>query len=315
MKKTFVLAVIAMLIHSLAIADKGKSKKADKDSFEIAQLKLLAYEDSVNTAMKYQTGTVLLPTGVATLNIPAGFKYLNAEQSNFVISKVWGNPKQVDILGMLFPEKSGPFTDSSYAYVISFNALGYVKDEDADKIDYDQMLKDLQNDELEENTQRVKEGYEPAHIVGWAQKPFYDKTRNVLHWAKEIQFGDKPGENTLNYDIRFLGRKGVLSFNAVSSMSQLNLVKEDISKVLVISNFTAGHKYSDFNPSVDQVAAYTVGGLVAGKILLKIGFWAMIVKFWKLIIGGLMAAWYGVKKYFVKRKGVEEVEEVTEPVV
>ncbi|MEI9946724.1 MAG: DUF2167 domain-containing protein [Chitinophagaceae bacterium] len=50
---------------------------------------------------------------------------------------------------------------------------------------------------------------------------------------------------------------------------------------MAIAEFTDGNRYADFNDNTDKVAAYTVGGLVAGKILLKIGFFA---KFWKLIL-------------------------------
>ncbi|MEI9946725.1 MAG: DUF2167 domain-containing protein [Chitinophagaceae bacterium] len=62
-------------------------------------------------------------------------------------------------------------------------------------------------------------------MVGWAQPPFYDSKNKVLHWAKELQFG---GEdlNTLNYDVRFLGRKGILSLNAVATIDQLPKVKK-----------------------------------------------------------------------------------------
>lgn len=308
MNKHLMLFCAALLSITFAFADKGK------DSLEIAQEKMWQYVDSVSAAMKYQTGSVALPNGIATLTVPAGFKYLNKEQSNFIITKVWGNPPQEGVLGMLFPQNADPYSDSSYAFVISFNEIGFVKDEDANEIDYDEMLKQLQSEELEENELRKKEGYEPIHMVGWAQKPFYDKERKVLHWAKELRFGEDAEEHTLNYDIRFLGRKGVLSFNAVSGMGQMNLVKQDISKVLTISNFTAGNKYSDFKPDVDHIAAYTIGGLVAGKVLMKVGFWALILKFWKLIAGGCVALWYGIKKFFIKKKQNEAYTEPTDTI-
>lgn len=270
--------------------------------------------DSVNTAMKYETGLVTLPNKIATLKIPAGFKYLNAEQSKYVIHTVWGNPERNDVLGMVFPESGAPFADSSYAYIISYDEMGYVKDEDADEIDYNQMLKDIQEGEAEVNKERATQGYESIHMTGWAQSPFYDKDKKVLHWAKELQFGEQEGENTLNYDIRVLGRKGVLSFNAVAGMSGLKLVKQDIDKVLAMAEFTEGNKYSEFDSNIDEVAAVSIGGLVAGKVLMKVGFWALIAKFWKLIFGAIAAVGYGVKKFFRGRNKEEEYSLVPEPV-
>src|SRR5690349_472321 len=67
--------------------------------------------DSVNTALKYQTGKIELEGGHAALNVPEGFKYLNKEQSKYVITQLWGNPENSaeEMVGMIFPENSNPF--------------------------------------------------------------------------------------------------------------------------------------------------------------------------------------------------------------
>lgn len=296
MKKSmlFLVAIFAIISSSFA--------KGEKDSLEAVMEIQQKFVDSVEKAMNYQTGVVALEGGFAKLNIPTGFKFLNAEQSNYVISELWGNPPRKDVLGMLFPADGGPFAEKSYAFIISFDAMGYVKDGDADDINYDDMLKEMQKEEVEENKTRAQQGYAPIHIVGWATKPFYDKNNKVLHWAKNLKFGDEQG-NTLNYDVRILGRKGVLSMNAVATMNELDLVKKDIDKVLQIPSFTEGNMYKDFDSNVDNVAAWTVGGLVAGKMLMKVGFFA---KFWKFILIGLVAVGAGVKKLFGKKSSGEE---------
>jgi uncharacterized membrane-anchored protein len=142
--------------------------------------------------------------------------------------------------------------------------------------------------------------------VGWAQKPFYDKEKKVLHWAKELQFGDQEGVHTLNYEIRILGRHGILSLNAVCTMKELPLVKANIDKVLPMASFTEGNTYFDFDPKIDNVAAWTIGGLVAGKVLAKVGFFAIILKFlgafWKFILLGLAALGGVFKKLFNRKK-------------
>jgi uncharacterized membrane-anchored protein len=67
-----------------------------------------------------------------------------------------------------------------------------------------------------------------------------------------------------------------------------------------IKNYADGNKYADFNPDIDDVAAWTIGGLVAGKVLAKAGIFALLLKNIKLIalaIGGLgTAAWRWYKK-------------------
>jgi len=306
------LCTLVLSFNCFAGKDKKPKEKQEKDSIATEVKSYLKFADSVEKAMKYQTGTIALKGGNASLNVPAGFKFLDAEQSQFVLHKVWSNPERTDVLGMIFPEKSTPFTDSSYAFIVSFDDMGFVKDDDAKDINYDDMLKDIQKDEIAENKQRATEGYPAIHMTGWAQKPFYDDKRKVLHWAKDLTFSDNE-DHTLNYDVRVLGRKGVLSLNAVASINELPLVKKDIDKVLAMASFTDGNKYADFNSNTDKIAVYTIGGLVAGKVLAKVGFWALIAKFGKVIVAAIVAAFYGVRKWLTGR-GKPEENMAVEPV-
>jgi uncharacterized membrane-anchored protein len=260
--------------------------------------------------MKYQTGTIQLKNVegevLADLKVPQGFKYLNVEQSNYVIEELWGNPKRNSSMGMLFPEQAGPMSDGSYAFNIQYDPMGFVEDDDADDVDYDELLADMQKEIREANAEREENGYESLELIGWASKPFYDQDKHILHWAKEIKFGGSE-MNTHNYNVRILGRKGALVINAISTMNELAEVNKNIGKVTDIVTFAAGNRYSDFNPSVDKVAAFTVGGLVAGKVLAKVGFFAIIAKFGKVIFFAIAGAGASVWKWFTgPRKDEEE---------
>jgi uncharacterized membrane-anchored protein len=307
--KKCLTTVLVFLLTTITVFAKG-----EKDSLAIAMKKQLQFVDSVEAAMKYETGVIFLSDKIAKLTVPASFKFLNAEQSNYILSDLWGNPPQTGILGMLFPSNGGPFAEDSYAFVITYDGSGYVKDDDADKINYDDMLKDLQKGEIEENKQRKMQGYGAINMIGWASKPFYDKNNKVLHWAKNLQF-EGQDEKTLNYEVRILGRKGVLSMNAVATMNELDSVKKDIDKVLAMPSFTEGNTYKDFDSKTDNVAAWTIGGLVAGKVLLKAGVWAVMGKFligaWKFILIGIVALWAGIKRFLGKKPIVDEDHSVS----
>lgn len=253
--------------------------------------------DSINGSFRWQTeGPVLLGKNLATLALPQGWRYLPADQSNMVLSEFWNNPPDESSLGMLFPIDCGPLDNDCLAFNLTFDSLGYVKDDDADDIDYKDLLQQIQKDAQEENKKRVELGYPAVTILGWASAPFYDKERKVLHWAKEFKMeGDNGIENSLNYDVRVLGRKGVLSMNAIGTIGQLDRVKQHVPAVIAAMQFNEGHRYGDFKPGLDEVAAWTLGGLVAGKILAKAGFFAIILKFLKPILlvlfGGGAALW------------------------
>src|SRR6187431_996536 len=160
--------------------------------------------DSVEKTFKYEHGSIILKNGIGKINIPKGFKYLNPEQAERVLVDLWGNPKSENLtLGLLLPENQGVMTDNGYVFNIQYDEIGHVDDDDADDVNYDDLLAEMQKETIEENKERQKEGYEPITIIGWAAKPFYDKDRKILHWAKEIKFGAN-AVNTLNYNVRIL---------------------------------------------------------------------------------------------------------------
>ncbi|MBC7849500.1 MAG: DUF2167 domain-containing protein [Chitinophagaceae bacterium] len=302
----------SLLFCCLALSSFAQKNNTDTISDEVLQY--INYMDSINTAMRYEKGNVKIQNGMIDMKIPAGFKYLNVAQSKYIIEDVWGNLPQDNLQGMLFPENSDPFDDSSYAFIITYNPIGFVKDADAGDINYDDMMKEMKKDEIKENEERAAAGVRALNTVGWAAKPYYDEKNKVLHWALNLKSAEAT-ENTLNYRVMILGRKGLLSMNAVAPIYALDSVRNHIDEVLAMPQFTAGNKYSDFDPKVDDVAAWTIGGLVAGKVLAKVGFLAIILKYLKFILLGIAAVGGGVWKWITgRRKRKEELEYNAAPV-
>lgn len=283
------------------------------DSLQVAQAEALAYQiaylnfvDSIEQTWNYESGLVSLRDDVATIQVPAGFKYLNGEDSEMILTELWGNPPSEPAdqsMGMLIPTEDTPMSDSTYVINITFTDDGYIEDEDARDIDYTELLETMQEDTKTESEYRIAEGYESIELVGWASPPFYDEANKKLHWAKELHFGDYE-ENTLNYNIRILGRRGFLELNAIGEMYVLDEVQSNIAPILSSVNFKEGHRYADFSPGLDKVAAYGIGGLIAGKVLAKAGILAklglLLAKFWKIIALAVVGLFAGVKKFFTK---------------
>ncbi|HUQ97651.1 MAG TPA: DUF2167 domain-containing protein [Chitinophagaceae bacterium] len=272
----------------------------DSSAILQAQLKKI---DSVESTLHYKTGKITVGNGIATINVPQNFKFLDAAEAKYIVEVIWGNLKGQSPLGMLVPAGSAASV-ADYAFLVEYQDLGYVKDDDATKINYDDLLLQLKKESADGNEARRKAGIPAMDLVGWAAAPYYDKAHNVLHWAKEYKV-ENYNENTLNYDVRVLGRKGVLVFQAVSDISQLDSVKQNIAPLLNAVSFTSGNAYADFDSKTDNVAAWTIGGLVAGKVLAKVGFFAIILKFLKVIllsIGGIGTA---IWKFFKGRKKEE----------
>jgi len=250
-----------------------------------------------------QHGEIKLPNGVATLHVPDNFFYIGPEDTEKMLTQIWGNPpSSARTLGMLFPSNATATGQETWGVTIEYQEDGYVSDEDAEDIDYTELLTTMQENIEASNKERQAQGYEALHLVGWAASPYYDKVSHKLHWAQELQFGTQ-SNNTLNYNIRVLGRKGVLILNFVAGMDQLSMIDEQIDTVLNIAEFNEGSRYADFNPDIDKVAAYGIGALIAGKVAAKLGLLATILllfkKFWLLAIlgvGGFFKKIFGRKE-------------------
>ncbi len=274
---------------------------ADETTPESQEMTVEEFVASLN----FQQGQVVLPGGMATLNIPESFRYLDPTDAQRVLELAWGNPSGAGTLGMLFPTNIGVVSENSWGVVITYEEDGYVSDEDADSINYDDLLKSMKEQTVEENKERQKLGYESIELVDWAAAPFYDKNAHKLYWAKEIAFGEDT-EHTLNYNIRVLGRKGVLVLNAVSGINQFDTVEREMAQVLDFTDFNSGYQYGEYNPKTDKKAAYGLAALVAGGVAAKVGLFtklfAGLLAAKKLLIAGIIGLGAFMSRLFKRNK-------------
>jgi len=274
---------------------------------EDQQAKAKALLDS----LQYQTGSVAVTEAGAHIDLKPGFRYLSKQDARKVLEDYWGNPPDDTVIGAIVPEKEPLGSDHSWLVVVTYSDEGYVSDEDANKIDYSEMLKDMQASTLESNEERKNQGYQEIKLLGWAEPPRYDNASKRLYWAKELSFVGE-SENTLNYDIRVLGRKGYLSLEAVSSMSDLNRVNEGMKQILPMAQFDVGNTYADYKPGTDKLAAYGLAALVGGGIAAKAGLFAklgaLLLAGKKFIVLIFLAIAGFFKKMFGKKDGNKTVE-------
>jgi len=118
-------------------------------------------------------------------------------------------------------------------------------------------------------------------VLGWAKPPYYDQGTNNLTWAIRGSGSETGGaEETINYSVRVLGRKGTMNIDLVLSSSQLERVRPYFDLLMKDFSFSRGNKYAEFC-SGDKIAAYGLTALVAGgagAALVKSG---LLQKLWK----------------------------------
>lgn len=256
-------------------------------------------------SLSFRDGEIAVPQAEAHFRLGPNFRYLEKADTRKVLEQLWGNPPDDTVLGMIVPTEPTLLEDSSWAVVVTYSDEGYVSDEDAAKIDYDEMLASMKDSTQDENAARKEAGYGAVELVGWAVPPRYDGASKKLYWAKELAFEGSQG-HTINYDIRVLGRRGYLSLNAVAGMSELPVVQTGMQQLLTMTEFDAGARYADFDESTDKVAAYGVAALIGGGLAAKAGLFAKIglvlAKFWKLLLIGVVAIGALIKRFFSKKE-------------
>lgn len=264
--------------------------------------------EQLMTSLKFQEGKITLPGDIATLNLPPNFRYLAPADAGRLLSEGWGNPPGIETLGMIVPTAVHPLSREGWGVVVTYEKQGHVKDDDADSIKYDELLKTMQESMVEANAERKKQGYQPMTLVGWAEAPRYDKASHKLYWAKELH-GEGDSQNGLNYNIRVLGREGVLVLNAVAGMDQIGQIRNEMKAVTAFSDFTPGNRYADFDERTDKVAEYGLAALIAGGAAAKLGLFgklfALLLAFKKVIIVGIGAAVVGLGKLLGRKPKVD----------
>ena len=260
-------------------------------------------EETTGPALNYRTGDVTLPNKVATLHLGNRYRYIDAADTEKMLV-AWGNPPGSETEGAVIPADVEPFSETGWAVILTYEKDGHVDDSDARKIDYQELLGDMKEGTESSNEARKKAGFAPLHLIGWAETPHYDGAENKLYWAKELEF-EGSQSHTLNYDVRVLGREGVLSMNAVAVIDQLPQIRGEMNPLIKIAEFNAGYRYADFNPKTDKLAEYGLAALVAGGVATKLGLFgklfAFILAFKKALIAGVIASFGLITRFFKKK--------------
>lgn len=253
---------------------------------------------------EYQTGNIVLPNKVATLRLAGNYRYLDAAETEKLLV-AWGNEPGSETQGAIVPNEVDPMSDDGWAVILTYADEGHIDDSDAAEIDYGDLLEDMKEGTEDGNDARKQAGYRAVHLIGWAEKPRYDAAAKKLYWAKELSFEGSP-THTLNYDVRVLGREGVLSMEAVAPISQLARVRRDMEPLIGVAEFNEGYRYAEFNKSTDRMAEYGLGALIAGGVAAKLGLFgklfAVLLALKKFIIIGLIAVGGFIARLFGKKK-------------
>lgn len=260
-------ALLVVLVVLVAPASTWGQPPADREQ-AIRELQSLAWQKGPTEGRIGTTATVKVREGQAFLDAPNTRRFLELNQN---------------------PPRDNHYTlvgaDEAWFAIFHFDASGYLKDDE--KLDPDALLKSMKDSDQGANDERKRLGMPPLYTDGWHVTPHYDLNTRRLEWATRLRTED--GQQTVNYTIRILGRRGVMRATLVSSPQTLESDIKDFKASLASYDFVAGERYAEFVAG-DRVAEYGLAALVLGgaaAVATKTGFGKAIGKF---LIVGVVAA-------------------------
>lgn len=253
--------------------------------------------------------TVVMGDNLVTLEVQESHYYLDAENT-VKYNELLGNFATGTEIGMVLAE------DESWFVVFEYEEVGYIEDQGSEEIDAEALLESYKEGVKEQNEELVEAGFAPSTVVGWDEKPSYDKKTHNLVWS--IIF-ESEGYEYINHNTRLLNRYGHVSATLVADPSNIDVAKAELDKVLANFSFNEGKRYEDFDPKTDKIAEYGLQALVLGGVgaaAVKSGILATILalfkKFFVVIIAVAGGAFAWIKKRLGKNKQTRPVNEETE---
>ena len=224
--------------------------------------------------------------------VPEGYVYFGKEDSIILLERMENliNGRE---LGMLMPE------DFSWFLSFEYDDSGYVSDSGDDaEIDADSILDSFREGVKESNKEKAARGWSTTEVVGWSVKPHYNSATKNLEWGITFR---SDGENFDNYNVRLLGREGVMEVVLVGDAESYDKAMADSQKVLEGYSFIEGKTYGEYRQG-DKMAGYGLAALIAGGTLAAAAKSGFLAKFLKPILVGLAAVGAFILNLFRRKK-------------
>lgn len=246
--------------------------------------------------------------GIAQITLPEGYSFIDGKGTR-TLMKQFGEPTSGNEMGMI------EATNGNWSVMFEYDAVGYVKDDDKDKLDPDKLLASIKEGTAEANKERIRSGNAPLEVVGWEQTPKYNAETHNLEWAVRATSEGKP---ILNYNTRLLGRKGVMEVVLIVEPAELAATLPKYQNLLANYTFQTGQSYAEYRKG-DKVAQYGLAALIVGGAAVgaaKFGLLAPVIvilkKAWKLVVIAFVAVVGFFKKLWYKITGRENETPVRE---
>jgi uncharacterized membrane-anchored protein len=266
-------------------------------------------EALTRAGVKLTKGPATVPLGkTAEMKLPEGYMFIG-QDSIARFFELTRNSLGGDEVGVVL-------APNDWTLFFEYEEIGYVKDDDKDKLDAKKLMESMSENQEAANAARKERGWDEMKLQGWATPPHYDEKTNNLKWAFNLSSSQDGFKDVwVNGSIRLLGRGGVMNVTLVSDTASFKQAEVEADQLLAGNfNYVAGQKYAEFKQG-DKVAQYGLAALVLGggvaaaaKLGLLAQLGAFLGKAWKLVVAALVGIGVAIKKLMNKVTGARPDE-------
>ncbi|MDZ4737250.1 MAG: DUF2167 domain-containing protein [Rhodospirillaceae bacterium] len=272
MKRLVLALIVVFMTGATAFAQEGP---------DLEQMTEQQRTDELN-AMKwaYEPGTYELPLSHSTIELQKGQQIILGDTAARY-DYLTGGLRSPETEAIVWNE-----ADESMTY-FAFHAIGYVTEEDWERVDAAEFLKQMQDAQLQENTERERVGIDPFYLSGWRQEPTFVPGEHTAYWATELT---NIMDRWVNASALRLSRDGYHQIIWAGAGTEMTAAQSTLASVLATHRYDEGHRYEDFADGDDE-AGMSVGELAAATMGVDFST-------------GALAAILGTVFLFLKKGGV-----------
>jgi uncharacterized membrane-anchored protein len=293
-------ASLALAFAPLSGFAAGETPPTPPDSLALPQAEAAPKMAIPGVNLTHGPTTVKLGT-IAEIKIPEGYAFVGLDSIDqyYALNQ---NTRQGNELGVVI-------TPDDWELHFDYDDVGYVNDDDKDKLDASKLYASLEEGVTAGNETRRAKGWPEFKLRGWLTQPRYDEKTNNLTWAFKLSSSrDNHQHIGLNEKIRLLGRGGVMNVTLVAGLDNFQESEAQAQKLLTEFTYVSGQKYAEYKKG-DKLAQYGLAALVvggAGAIAVKAGLLGVLAKFWKVIVAGVVGIGIGIARIWKKIVGRDQ---------
>jgi uncharacterized membrane-anchored protein len=217
---------------------------------------ILAPKPGQEAFVKGQTGQFNLAGGEIRLTVPQGYLFYPASEAKAHLQRIGAPAPNGEVLGMVaLAQGPRPVDDNFWGAIISFEPIGYVAEERANRF--------VSADFLQE-VQAARGNAQGRQLQAFALPPAHDPNRHIVSWTEQYPATTQTAR-ALRNEQRLLGRRGVAGTTVVARPDQMPTVNAAAPYMLNMIAFAPDRTYSSYKPSADPAAIYDLPGVISRK--------------------------------------------------